>query len=312
MRLVTFRHNGSVSAGLLHGSKVCDLSPLVPGGLDCIDDLIRLGEKTTLVLEQASDALPQWELDEVQLLAPIRRPGKIICVGLNYLDHCRETKTPMPRAPIIFAKWPSAIVGPGDTIELHEDLTTELDWEAELVVVVGTSIGPGRPGSLHSVFGYTIGNDISARDLQREDGQWTRAKSLDTFCPIGPIVVTSDELRDPQNLGIGCNVNGTTHQNSNTNQMIFDISYLIKWVAQGISLDPGDLLFTGTPHGTGAYQDPPIFLGSGDTVTSWITEIGELNNVVQFSSQKYGINPTNTSRATADSGELSHTETGLL
>ncbi len=289
MKLVTFVHDNRMSAGLLFDGTVRDLSPLIDGGMDSLDDLIRLDERArSLVLGYAqsndSSGLPKWGLDEVQLLAPIRQPGKIVCVGLNYKDHCYETNTPIPKSPIIFSKLPSAIVGPGDAINLHEDLTSELDWEVELVAIIGSSVGPHHPGSLDSVFGYTIGNDLSARDLQREDGQWVRAKSLNTFCPLGPVVVTSEELPNPQNLGIGCKVNGIAHQDSNTSQMIFDLPYLIDWLTKGITLEPGDLIFTGTPHGTGAYQNPPVFLGHGDNVTAWITGIGELNNVVQTSS----------------------------
>lgn len=285
MKLATFRHRDQTSAGLVIDTRIYDLSPLFPSGLNGLDDLVRLGDKGKEIIIDATSGsrigLPERKLDDVQLLAPIRNPGKIICVGLNYLDHCLETKTVVPESPIVFAKWPSAIVGPDDAIVLRKGSTVELDWEVELVVVIGSSAGPDRPGSLDSVFGYTIGNDISARDIQRQDGQWTRAKSLNTFCPLGPVVVTSDEFKDPMNLEIGCKVNGIIQQDSNTSQMIFDIPYLLDWITRGIDIEAGDLIFTGTPHGTGAFQDPPVFLGHGDNVTAWINGIGELNNVVK-------------------------------
>jgi 2-keto-4-pentenoate hydratase/2-oxohepta-3-ene-1,7-dioic acid hydratase in catechol pathway len=237
-------------------------------------------EARAQIEEVACSAEPTWAAEEVRLLAPLRRPSKVVCIGLNYRDHCRETGTAVPRAPVVFAKFPSAIVGPGEPIHLYPGLTQELDWEVELVAVIGNKVGPGSPGDLKCVLGYTVGNDISARDLQRQEGQWVRSKSCDSWCPIGPTVVTADELGDPQRLRLGLNLNGKAKQDSHTAEMIFPVADLIRWVSAGATLVPGDLIFTGTPFGTGGYEDPPRYLTEGDVVEAWIENIGSLTNHV--------------------------------
>jgi 2-keto-4-pentenoate hydratase/2-oxohepta-3-ene-1,7-dioic acid hydratase in catechol pathway len=286
MKLATVRADGRTVLAAVTETGIVDLSGALssPAPLASVDALcaVLAAEPHGLSrLASAADGLtPRWAAEDVQVLAPLRRPGKIICVGLNYRDHCREVGIPEPDQPVIFAKYSSAIVGPGAAVDLHSASTAELDWEVELAAVVGEHCGPGRPATPAALLGYTIGNDVSARDLQRADGQWVRAKSLDTFLPLGPVVVTPDEITDPSRLRLGLAVNGETQQDSSTAEMIFDVAYLLAWLSASISLEPGDLLLTGTPHGTGAFQQPPRFLSDGDVMEAWIEQIGSLRNPV--------------------------------
>ncbi len=218
---------------------------------------------------------------EVRTESPVHHPSKIIGVGLNYADHCREQGIPPPAAPVLFAKLPSAIIGPGEMIRWSAKLTARVDFEAELAVVIGRQAVRVSPGdALQHVAGYTALNDVSARDLQSADRQWVRAKSLDTFCPMGPALVTSDEIGDPNALGIRCSVNGVVLQDSNTGEMIVPVAALIAFISQGITLEPGDVIATGTPHGVGVFRKPPVFLRGGDEVVVWIEKIGDLRNRV--------------------------------
>ncbi len=293
MKLATVRADGTTALAGLTDAGVLDLSGALAdtGRLDSVDALCavlagqRDGQPEALkrLADAAAGLSPRWTAEEVQLLAPLRRPGKIICVGLNYRDHCRETGTPEPAQPVLFAKFPSAIVGPEDIVDLHSAATAEPDWEVELAAVIGEPAGPGRRAVPGMLLGYTIAIDVSARDLQRDDGQWVRAKSLDTFLPLGPVVVTPDELGDPNRLGLGLRLNGEPQQKSNTAEMIFDLEYLLAWITASISLEPGDLLLTGTPHGTGAFQHPPRFLADGDVMEAWVERIGTLRNPVRAS-----------------------------
>jgi 5-carboxymethyl-2-hydroxymuconate isomerase len=280
MKLATVRHAAGTSLAVASDDGYADPAPVLGAPLADVDALCDLLDSDPGVLARlAAAALPvTWTADDVTVLAPVRRPSKIVCIGLNYLDHCRETNTPVPQSPVVFAKFPSCLIGPGDLIDLHSGSTQEADWEAELAVVIGERCGPGTPPGPGAVLGYTIANDVSARDLQRDDGQWTRAKSLDTFCPLGPVVVTADEIGDPQELAIGLTVNGEPQQESSTSEMIFPVAELISRLAAEMTLLPGDLLLTGTPHGTGGFQDPPRFLRPGDVVEAWIDRIGSLTN----------------------------------
>ena len=214
-------------------------------------------------------------------MLPIERPGKIVCVGLNYRDHAEEQGVELPAEPLLFAKWPSALIGPGEAIVIPS-LSSEIDYEAELGVVVGErarDVPVER--ALDVVAGYTCFNDVSARDLQFQDGQWTRAKSLDTFSPTGPRVVPASEIPDPQALRIRCLVNGEALQDSSTAEMVFSVAELISYVSHGITLEPGDLIVTGTPAGVGFTRTPPVFLRPGDEVTVEIEGIGALTNPVR-------------------------------
>jgi 2-keto-4-pentenoate hydratase/2-oxohepta-3-ene-1,7-dioic acid hydratase in catechol pathway len=208
-------------------------------------------------------------------------PNNVLCVGLNYRDHAQESNAPIPQQPVLFAKWTSAMIGPRQNIVLPPD-TQEVDYEAELGVVIGRKCrGVSAEKALDYVAGYVCVNDISARDFQRTDGQWVRAKSQDTFGPVGPCLVTRDELTDPQALGIRCSVNGRMLQNSNTREMIFGVRELIAFISRGITLCPGDLISTGTPPGVGFAQKPPVFLHAGDEVVVEIDGIGRLSNPVK-------------------------------
>ena len=215
-----------------------------------------------------------------RLLAPLI-PGKIVAIGLNYMDHIRESGSEAPSAPLIFTKFSTSVVGPQAEIEVDPNLTQRVDWEVELAVVIGS---PARAVSvdraLDHVFGYTVANDVSARDLQFADGQWVRAKSLDTFCPLGPVVVTPDEIGDPQSLELRTRVNGITVQDSSTGEMIFGVAELIAYCSQSFTLLPGDVLLTGTPWGCGEFMSPQRHLQPGDVVEVEIPQIGVLQNRV--------------------------------
>lgn len=217
---------------------------------------------------------------EVQIARPFV-PGNVICVGLNYKDHAEESKIALPEQPVLFAKWTGAMIGPNDPIVLPLD-TQEVDYEAELAVVIGRECsGVQAEHALDYVAGYTCLNDVSARDFQRGDGQWVRAKSQDTFGPFGPYIVTKDDVPDPQILGINCSVNGRVLQNSNTSKMIFSVRELIAFISRGVTLRPGDVISTGTPHGVGFAHKPPVFLKAGDQVVVEIESIGRLSNPVK-------------------------------
>jgi 2-keto-4-pentenoate hydratase/2-oxohepta-3-ene-1,7-dioic acid hydratase in catechol pathway len=211
---------------------------------------------------------------------PIERPGKIVCVGLNYRAHAEEQGAKVPERPILFAKWPTALIGPGEAIVLPP-ITSSVDYEAELGVVMGSRAKQVPvEEALGVVRGYLCANDVSARDLQFADGQFTRAKSLDTFCPVGELVPAS-AVPDPQALAIRCLVNGEVRQSSTTADMIFSVAEVIAFVSQAITLEPGDLLLTGTPEGVGVFRDPPQFLADGDEVVVEIEGVGSLTNPVR-------------------------------
>jgi 2-keto-4-pentenoate hydratase/2-oxohepta-3-ene-1,7-dioic acid hydratase in catechol pathway len=214
------------------------------------------------------------------LKAPIPRPGKIITIGLNYRDHAAEGGLPAPEAPIVFAKYPSAVVGSGEAIQVRPDISAEVDYEAELVVVIGREAKDVPvEEALGVVFGYACGNDVSARDVPNGD-QWMYAKSFDTFAPLGPWIVTADEIPDPQTLTVEARLNGEVMQSGSTKEMIFSVAELIAYVSRGLTLLPGDLIYTGTPAGVGMARTPPVWLKPGDTIEVEIERIGVLRNPV--------------------------------
>ena len=214
------------------------------------------------------------------LAAPLQ-PGKIVAIGLNYLDHIRESKLPQPEQPLVFAKFPSSVIGPNDEIVVDAGLTTQVDWEVELGVIVGRRMrNVAVDTALDYVFGYTVGNDVSARDVQFSESQWTRGKSFDTFCPIGPVVVTPDEIPDPQALALRTRVNGELMQDSSTAAMLFGVAELLAFCSRNFTLEPGDLVLTGTPWGCGYFMDPRRSLVSGDVVECEVEHIGMLRNTV--------------------------------
>jgi len=232
------------------------------------------------LLEAAVEARDD-DPEAAAVLAPPLRPGKVVAIGLNYLDHVRETGMDAPSSPLVFAKFPSSVIGAGEAIVIDPEVTRRVDWEAELGVVIG------RPASrvsveraLDHVFGYTVGNDVSARDVQFGDVQWVRGKSLDTFCPLGPALVTTDEIPDPQALAIATYVNDEKVQDSNTSEMVFGVAELISFCSKSFRLEPGDVLLTGTPWGCGEFMDPKRSLLAGDVVRCEVASIGSLANPV--------------------------------
>ncbi|MBP1969434.1 acylpyruvate hydrolase [Virgibacillus natechei] len=222
-----------------------------------------------------------FHLEDLYLSNPVLNPSKIICVGKNYADHVAEMKSDLPEYPVLFAKFNNALIGPEDAIEKPE-VTTKLDYEVELAVVIGKETSKvSQEDALDYVAGYTIGNDISARDLQKRTPQWLQGKTLDRSTPIGPWVVTSDEMTEPSDLAIRSYVNGEVRQSSTTSNLIFDVPYLIEFISNLITLKPGDIILTGTPDGVGFAMDPPQYLTGGDVVTLEIENIGKMVNKVQ-------------------------------
>ena len=212
-------------------------------------------------------------------MLPIERPGKIVCVGLNYRDHAEEQGAELPAEPLLFAKFPNALIGPGEPIVIPP-LVTKCDYEAELGVVIGSRVrNVSKENAFEAVLGYLCANDVSARDLQFSDGQWTRGKSVDTFCPVGPLVA-AEEISDPHDLRIRAIVSGEVLQDSTTANLIFGVDEVIAHATKTMTLEPGDLILTGTPAGVGVFRDPPRLLQPGDEVTIEIEGVGSLTNPV--------------------------------
>jgi 2-keto-4-pentenoate hydratase/2-oxohepta-3-ene-1,7-dioic acid hydratase in catechol pathway len=285
MRLCSYTEDGTEHLGWVEAGRVArvagtagdhlpaTMADLVAGGVAALARLRAAGP------ELAAAATGGRPVDEFELLAPLPRPGKVVAVGLNYLGHATEQDRQPPSEPLVFAKLPSAVVGHGAEIVWDPALARQVDAEAELAVVIGRRARHvGVADALDHVLGYTACNDVSARDLQAADGQWVRAKSLDTFCPMGPVLVTADELPDPSGLRIECRVNGTPMQSASTADMYFSVSQLISWCSASFTLEPGDVIATGTPPGVGIYRDPPRLLADGDEVVVEIERIGRLAN----------------------------------
>jgi 2-keto-4-pentenoate hydratase/2-oxohepta-3-ene-1,7-dioic acid hydratase in catechol pathway len=291
MRYCTFQHGHRTGAGLIHGRFVYDLGQAYfrtfkrPAKFRDVGDLLAqeaAGRVPTLDLAALQkDRSVAFPLHEARLRAPILRPPKIVCVGLNYRAHAAEQKLEPPAAPMLFAKAPNIVIGPGDTIEIPVGLSEQIDYECELAAVIGT---PGfripRAAALDHVFGWTIVNDVTARDLQRSDKQWFRGKSLNTFCPMGPVIVPREEL-DASQAAVSLRVNGELRQNSNTSDLIFDVPFLIEYISAAFPLEAGDVISTGTPSGVGMFMTPPRWLRKGDRVEATIEGIGTLDNVVK-------------------------------
>lgn len=216
--------------------------------------------------------------DSVTLLAPVTSCDKVLCIGMNYKDHCEEQNAPVPVEPVIFNKFPSCIIGPKNDLS-HPAETKCLDWEVELVIVIGKEAKNVQESeAMKYVFGYTVANDLSARDWQltpgKNGGQWLLGKAMDGFCPLGPAIVTPDELGDPHSLGLRCRVNGVTKQDSNTNQLVHKTQQIIAFITRFMTLKPADLILTGTPPGVGCFRKPPEYLKVGDTVEVEVDKIG--------------------------------------
>ncbi len=267
MRLVTFQHpHGQPQVGIVSGSQV----------LPALGDMLSV----CAAGHAEEEAAPPIELADVTLLAPIPRPPKFICVGLNYRDHAAEAKMEIPQVPTIFNKFTNVVIGPGATIVLPR-VSSKPDYEAELAFVIGRG-GRYIPAAraMEHVFGYTIVNDVSARDFQMATTQWLMGKTFDTFAPMGPWIVTKDEISDPHALDISIEIGGVVLQKSNTREMIFRIPQLIEYISQVVTLEPGDVVATGTPAGVGFAWKPPRWLRPGDETIVRIEAIGELRNPV--------------------------------
>lgn len=274
MKLVTFTHKtGTSRVGIVDGDKVWGVAS--PGSMLA---LIQSG----ITPDRTSERYP---LEEVRLHAPLR-PGKIIAVGKNYAAHAAETGDKPPEIPLLFSKLTSSVINPGDTITWKESLTQQVDWEGELAVIINRRArNVKEEDAPQYVFGYTIANDVSARDLQKSEPQWVRAKGLDTFCPLGPAIVTRKEIEDPQKLHITTKVNDEVMQDAGTDQMVHGVFKLIAYCSQSFTLEPGDVILTGTPAGVALGMDNPRWLRTDDVVSITIDPIGTLTNPCRILSE---------------------------
>ncbi|MEW6298057.1 MAG: fumarylacetoacetate hydrolase family protein [Thermodesulfobacteriota bacterium] len=281
MRLVTYERNGRRSIAALTDRGLIDLPAASGGALPA--DMLTFLQQGDAALERARDAVAKGgtliPLADVRLLAPVPRPGKIIGIGLNYADHAAEGGREKPKYPMIFTKAVSAVIGPGEAIRIPK-VTEMVDFEGELAVVIGKrakDVSP--PEALQYVAGYTVCNDVSGRDYQQRSSP-TAGKSFDTFAPLGPAIVTRDEIPDPHVLDIRTVVSGEEMQHSNTRHLIFTVPYLIDYLSHIFALEPGDIISTGTPAGVGWFRNPPRFLRPGDTVRIEVQGVGVLENPV--------------------------------
>lgn len=261
-----------------------------PSHLDCLDMDGPWFQKTQEMFDRLSSDASQIdralengmlvERSSAYWFAPVPRPGKLICIGLNYRDHAAELGMPIPQRPVVFSKFTTAVIAAGEPIVVPES-STQVDYEAELAIVIGRRAkNVNAADAMSYVLGYTAFNDVTARDFQAGDGQWQRSKSCDTFAPMGPSILTADVMRDPSSLGIRLTVNGATLQESNTSQLVFGVPELIEFLTQTITLEPGDVIATGTPPGVGAGRKPPVFLKAGDVVEVSIEGLKPLSNPV--------------------------------
>jgi len=276
MKLAQFKTRSSddLRVGVLRGDTLVDVTDAAPD----MAAVIRGGRAALQSLE-SRPARAAYALDAVEYLPPVY-PSKIMAIGRNYFDHAAEGGSEPPPAPLLFAKLANSLTAHNAPIELPE-ISTQVDFEAELAVVIGRRARRvSEADALDHVFGYSLIHDVSARDLQFADGQWIRGKSLDTFAPLGPFITTSDEIEDVQALKIEGILNGQVMQSSNTSKMIFKVSYLIHYLSQAITLEPGDVIATGTPEGVGIFRKPPVLLKPGDVFEVVIEKLGVLRNPV--------------------------------
>jgi 2-keto-4-pentenoate hydratase/2-oxohepta-3-ene-1,7-dioic acid hydratase in catechol pathway len=287
VRLISFQLEGEARLGVEVRGRVMPATELLDDGPGTMAELLERGAAGLAELRgKARSARTEDRgvaLGDLTLLAPVPRPGKVVAIARNYSDHAAEEGSAPPAEPAIFAKWPTAVVGPGAEIRWDPELTSQVDYEAELAVVIGRlARRVSVADALDYVLGYTCLNDVSARDLQFGDAQWMRGKSLDTFCPMGPAVVTADELASPDGLAITCRVNGAFVQAAQTSDMYFRVAELISFCSRSFTLEPGDVIATGTPGGVGHNRKPPVYLTDGDVVVVAIEGIGELVNTCRF------------------------------
>jgi 2-keto-4-pentenoate hydratase/2-oxohepta-3-ene-1,7-dioic acid hydratase in catechol pathway len=278
MRFVRYIEDGPAEWGVERAGTVYRLSAL-PGGSPAISDLANDSYRDSIAAMIEDDALPTVDAGGIDRLAPVPRPGKIVAVGLNYRDHAEEQDEEIPESPLLFSKAPTAVTNPGAPI-VHPEGITEVDYEVELAVVIGrTARDVDAADARDHVAGYTVLNDVSARDAQHDDGQFFRGKSYDTFAPMGPALVSGGGF-DPHAADVETRVNGEVKQHSSTEQFVFGVDALIEYISGVMTLRPGDVITTGTPGGVGIFRDPPELLEPGDTVTVEIEGIGALTNPV--------------------------------
>lgn len=292
MKLVTFHANGRERLGAVHDGAIVELEPLAKAAgvsgewFRSMVGLLQVGEpalSATRSLLQQHDLVAsaqRFSFDNVRLLAPIPNPSKIVAIGLNYLDHCVEQGIEPPSAPLLFAKFPNSITGPYDPIVIPKE-DPEVDYEVELAVVIGKRAKRVNEScALDYVAGYVVLNDVSARKWQFADKQWTRGKSCDTFAPMGPWLTTVDEVPSPESLALSTRVNGELLQDSSTKNLIFGVAKLVSYISASITLEPGDVIATGTPPGVGVFRKPQIYLKAGDIVEVQVEKLGTLRNKV--------------------------------
>lgn len=278
MHLVSYLDNGTEALGLLVDGHVVAARDCDAQAPTTMRELLDAPERGLAVLRAARPAGGK-PIDEVDLLAPLPRPTNVLCVGRNYREHAEEEGQNAPEAPALFLKTTTSVVGHRDDVVWDPTYTTQVDYEAELAVVIGsTARHVGADRALDHVLGYTCLNDISARDLQFADLQWSRGKSLDTFCPMGPALVTPDEVGDPQRLEIRCLLNGEVVQQANTAVMHHSVAEVIAYCSRAMTLHPGDVIATGTPGGVGIFRQPPLLLRDGDVVEVDVERVGRLVN----------------------------------
>jgi 2-keto-4-pentenoate hydratase/2-oxohepta-3-ene-1,7-dioic acid hydratase in catechol pathway len=274
MKLVRFGAKGEERPGLLkNGDKIVDLKKLFPDIPDIGEEFFRGGW-----LEKVSGVDEPGQKTDERIGCPVGRPSKIICLGKNYAEHAKEGGFDSPEKPILFCKSPNTLNGPFDPVYLPES-SGQVDWEVELAVVIGKE-GKRikRENAYDFIAGYAVMNDVSGRQAQFSDSQWFRGKSFDTFAPLGPVIVTKDEIKDVRNLRLTCMVDGVIMQDGNTKDMIFDIPFIIEYVSRDITLTPGDIISTGTPSGVGIFRNPPVTLSHGSIVECGIEKIGTIRN----------------------------------
>lgn len=294
MKIVTFKDSSHKNenqlryriGALMSDGKIADLTYLHLNEGITEDQVLQCLDLDSGFVDKARAALNAGEYKatvnrtDIEIVSPVPRPGKIICIGLNYRDHAEESGMAIPKSPVIFSKFANCAIGPREPIVIPSG-STETDYEAELAFVIGRrarNVGPEE--AMNYVLGYTNFNDVSARDFQFADGQWQRGKSCETFAPMGKFLATTDEIPDPQNLSIKLRLNGQTMQDSNTNQMIFGVAELVEFLSRHITLEPGDVVATGTPPGVGFARKPPVYLKDGDVVEVEIEGLGILSNPV--------------------------------
>ena len=291
MKLVTFKQDGNDGGyrvgALISDDNIIDLTSIVSGRDLSADKVLRCFDLDQEFFDTAraaaanSDPAKTIVRNDVNISSPVPRPGKIICIGLNYRDHAVESGMEIPKSPVIFSKFSSCAIGPNVPIVIPEG-STQSDYEAELAFIIGRRArNVSRQDAFNYVFGYTNFNDVSARDFQFADGQWQRGKSCETFAPMGEFVATTDEIPDPQDLSIKLRLNGDVMQDSNTCQMIFGVAELVEFLSRHITLEPGDVIATGTPPGVGFARKPPVYLKEGDVVEVEIEGLGVLSNPVR-------------------------------